>query len=138
MDSKPFKIMVALVLRGDEKPVISQSVFFAEKLNADLTVIHVNQPVLSQPRGMARERINEETIRERISAYGFQKILKKINIIIENGDSVSEIINQHAHDMDLIILGHRKMNTFKSNIMDSIDEGISNLVTAPVLIVQKN
>ena len=30
------------------------------------------------------------------------------------------------------------MNTFKSNIMDSIDEGISNLVTAPVLIVQKN
>ena len=138
MDSKPFKIMVALVLRGDEKPVISQSVFFAEQLNADLTVIHVNQPVLSQPKGMALERINEETIRERITAYGFQKILKKINIIIENGDSVSEIINQHARDMDLIILGHRKMNTFKSNIMDSIDEGISNLVTAPVLIVQKN
>ena len=134
MDSKPFKIMVALVLRGDEKPVISQSVFFAEKLNADLTVIHVNQPVLSQPKGMAIERINEE----RITSYGFQKILNKINIIIESGESVSEIINQHARDMDLIILGHRKMNTFKSNIMDSIDEGISNLVTAPVLIVQKN
>ena len=65
-------------------------------------------------------------------------IFNKINIIIESGESVSEIINQHARDMDLIILGHRKMNTFKSNIMDSIDEGISNLVTAPVLIVQKN
>ena len=138
MDSKPFKIMVALVLRGDEKPVISQSVFFAEQLNADLTVIHVNQPALSQPKGMVVERINEETIRERITAYGFQKILNNINIIIESGESVSEIINQYARDMDLIILGHRKMNTFKSNIMDSIDEGISNLVTAPVLIVQKN
>ena len=138
MNSKPFKIMVALVLRGDEKPVISQAVFFAEKLNADLTVIHVNQPALSQPKGMVVERINEETIRERITAYGFQKILNKINIIIESGESVSEIINQYARDMDLIILGHRKMNTFKSHIMDSVDEGISNLVTAPVLIVQKN
>ena len=54
------------------------------------------------------------------------------------GESVSEIINKYAQNMDLIILGHRKMNTFKSHIMDSIDEGISNLVTAPVLIVQKN
>ena len=78
--------------------------FFAEKLNADLTVIHVNQPVLSQPKGMAIERINEETIRERITAYGFQKILNKINIIIESGESVSETINQHARDMDLICL----------------------------------
>ena len=31
-----------------------------------------------------------------------------------------------------------KMNTFKSRIMDSIDEGISNLVACPVLVVQKN
>ena len=37
--------MVALVLRGDEKPVISQSVFFAEKLNADYTRIHILVPL---------------------------------------------------------------------------------------------
>ena len=138
MDSKQFKIMVALVFRGDERPVISQSVFFTEKLNAKLTIIHVNQPALSQPKGKIAKHIDEDEIREKVTAYGFEKILNKIDIIIENGESVSEIINQYAQNMDLIILGHRKMNTFKSHIMDSIDEGISNLVTAPVLIVQKN
>ena len=59
-------------------------------------------------------------------------------IIIEYGESISKIINKYAHDIDLIILGHRKQTNFRSRIMDSIDEGISNIAPCPVLVVQKN
>ena len=138
MNSKQFKIMVALVTRGDEDPVIKQAAFYVEKLQAHLTAIHVNQPALSQPKGAVEERVTEEMIRDRFITSGFENILNNTDIIIEYGENVSKIISTHAGDMDLIILGHRRMNTFKSRIMDSIDEGISNLISCPVLVVQKN
>ena len=137
MNSNQFKIMVALVARGDEDPVIKQAAFYVEKLQARLTAIHVNQPALSQPKGAVEERVTEEMIRDRFITSGFENILNNTDIIIEYGENVSKIISTHSGDMDLIILGHRKMNTFKSRIMDSIDEGISNLVACPVLVVQK-
>ena len=138
MNSNQFKIMVALVARGDEDPVIKQAAFYVEKLQARLTAIHVNQPALSQPKGAAEQRVTEEMIRDRFITSGFENILNNTDIIIEYGENVSKIISTHSGDMDLIILGHRRMNTFKSRIMDSIDEGISNLVACPVLVVQKN
>ena len=138
MNSNQFKIMVALVARGDEDSVIKQAAFYVEKLQARLTAIHVNQPALRQPKGAVEQRVTEEMIRDRFITSGFEKILNNTDIIIEYGENISKIISTHAGDMDLIILGHRRMNTFKSRIMDSIDEGISNLVACPVLVVQKN
>ena len=138
MNSNQFKIMVALVARGDEDPVIKQAAFYVEKLQARLTAIHVNQPTLSQAKGAAEQRVTEEMIRDRFITSGFENILNNTDIIIEYGENISKIISTHSGDMDLIILGHRRMNTFKSRIMDSIDEGISNLVACPVLVVQKN
>ena len=138
MNSNQFKIMVALVARGDEDPVIKQTAFYVEKLQARLTAIHVNQPALSQPKGAVEQRVTEKMIRDRFITSGFENILNNTDIIIEYGENVSKIISTHSRDMALIILGHRKMNTFKSRIMDSIDEGISNLVACPVLVVQKN
>ena len=138
MNSNQFKIMVALVARGDEDIVIKQAAFYVEKLQARLTAIHVNQPALSQPKGAVEQRVTEKMIRDRFITSGFENILNNTDIIIEYGENVSKIISTHSGDMDLIILGHRKMNIFKSRIMDSIDEGISNLVACPVLVVQKN
>ena len=138
MNSNQFKIMLALVARGDEDPVIKQAAFYVEKLQARLTAIHVNQPALSQPKDAVEQRVTEKMIRDRFITSGFENILNNTDIIIEYGENVSKIISTHSGDMDLIILGHRKMNTFKSRIMDSIDEGISNLVACPVLVVQKN
>ena len=138
MNSNQFKIMLALVARGDEDSVIKQAAFYVEKLQARLTAIHVNQPALSQPKGAVEQRVTEKMIRDRFITSGFRNILNNTDIIIEYGENVSKIISTHSGDMDLIILGHRKMNTFKSRIMDSIDEGISNLVACPVLVVQKN
>tara|TARA_Y100000294_G_scaffold134360_1_gene126971 strand:- start:1 stop:417 length:417 start_codon:yes stop_codon:yes gene_type:complete len=138
MTSAPYRIMVALVARGDERSVIKQAVLYAEKFNAQLIAIHVNQPALSQPKGAIDAKVNEMDIQDRFIKYGYEHIVEDIEIIIEYGESISKTINKYADDIDLVILGHRKQTTFKSRIMDSIDEGISNLVSCPVLVVQKN
>ena len=138
MTSVPYRIMVALVARGDEREVIKQAVLYAEKFNAQLIAIHVNQPALSQPKGAIDSKVTEMDIQSRFIKYGYEHIVEDVEIIIEYGESISKIINKYADDIDLVILGHRKQTTFKSQIMDSIDEGISNLVACPVLVVQKN
>ena len=138
MTSAPYRIMVALVARGDERSVIKQAVLYTEKFNAQLIAIHVNQPALSQPKGAIDSKVTETDIQSRFIEYGYEPIVEDVEIIIEYGESISKIINKYADDIDLVILGHRKQTTFKSQIMDSIDEGISNLVSCPVLVVQKN
>ena len=138
MTSAPYRIMVALVARGDERSIIKQAVLYTEKFNAQLIAIHVNQPALSQPKGAIDSKVTEMDIQGRFIEYGYEHIVEDVEIIIEYGESISKIINKYADDIDLVILGHRKQTTFKSRIMDSIDEGISNLVSCPVLVVQKN
>ena len=138
MTSAPYRIMVALVARGDERSIIKQAVLYTEKFNAQLIAIHVNQPALSQPKGAIDSKVTEMDIQGRFIEYGYEHIVEDVEIIIEYGESISKIINKYADDIDLVILGHRKQTTFKSQIMDSIDEGISNLVSCPVMVVQKN
>ena len=138
MTSAPYRIMVALVARGDERSIIKQAVLYTEKFNAQLIAIHVNQSALSQPKGAIDSKVTEMDIQGRFIEYGYEHIVEDIEIIIEYGESISKTINKYADDIDLVILGHRKQTTFKSRIMDSIDEGISNLVSCPVLVVQKN
>jgi len=138
MTSARYRIMVALVARGDERSVIKQAVLYTEKFNAQLIAIHVNQPALSQPKGAIDSKVTEMDIQGRFIEYGYEHIVEDVEFIIEYGESISKIINKYADDIDLVILGHRKQTTFKSRIMDSIDEGISNLVSCPVLVVQKN
>ena len=138
MNSDSYRIMVALLARGDEKPVVDQAVLMAEKFNAELIAIHVRKPVLSQPKGSASIRVTDEIIRDIFSDYGYGNVLDDLKIIILKGDSISETINEHISDINMLVVGHRKMSDFKSSIMDSTDEGITNIVACPVFVVQKD
>ena len=138
MISEPYRILVALAARGDEKPVIDQAIFFKEKMNARLTVIHINQPALSQPKGEVLQNVTKKKLENIFIKYGYEKVISEIKFVIEYGENISDIIKNYSDEINLIILGHRKMSTFKSHIMDSVDEGISNLISCPVLIVQKS
>ena len=138
MVSGPKKIMVALVARGDEKSVIEQAVILANKFEAQLTVIHVHQPVLSQPKGGSELNVTEEIIRNRFTEYGFGQIVNDLAIIITKGENIPEKIQEHINDIDMLVVGHKKMGGFIASIMDSVDEGISNLISCPVLVVQKD
>jgi nucleotide-binding universal stress UspA family protein len=58
-------------------------------------------------------------------------------VLVHQDESISRAIQKHSQDCDLLIVGHRKMSQFKANLMDSVDEGITNLISCPVLVVQK-
>ena len=128
--------MVALVARGDEESVVNQAVLMAEKFDAELIAFHVQKPVLSLPKGSVSTKVTDSTIRDMFRDHG--DILNKLRIIIVKGDSISETVNDHINDIDMLIVGHEKMSEFKSSIIDSTDEDITNSVPCPVLVVQKD
>ena len=137
MISEPKRIMVALVAHGDEKPVIEQAVLLANKFEAQLIAIHVHQPILSQPKGDSELNVTEEIIRNRFTEYGFEQIVNDLEIIITKGEKIPEKIQEHSNNIDMLVVGHKKMGRFMARVTDSIDEDITNLITCPVLVVRE-
>jgi nucleotide-binding universal stress UspA family protein len=127
--------MVALAAHEDEKPVIEQAVFLAKKFEAQLIAIHVHQPVLSQPKVGSELNVTDEIIRNLFSEYGFEQIVNNLEIIIAQGENISEKIQEHSSDIDMLIVGHKKMGRLMAWLTDSIDEDITNLLSCPVLVV---
>ena len=134
------KIMVALIGDGSEQPVIEQAVNIANDLKANLVVIHVNEPHAGEMSMMmdSPKKVTAEMIQDQIKEYGYESILGKLEFIIAEVESIAKTIEHHCKDFDLLIVGHRKMSEFKANFMDSVDEGITNIVACPVLVVQKD
>jgi nucleotide-binding universal stress UspA family protein len=132
--------MVALIGDGSEQPVIEQAVNIANDLKANLVVIHVNEPHAGEMSMMmdSPKKVTAEMIQDQIKEYGYESILGKLEFIIAEGESIAKMIEHHCKDFDLLIVGHRKMSEFKANFMDSVDEGITNIVACPVLVVQKD
>ena len=133
------KIMVALIGDGSEQPVIEQAVNIANDLKANLVLIHVNEPHAGEMSMMmdSPKKVTADMIQDQIKEYGYESILGKLDFIIAEGESIAKTIEHHCNDFDLLIVGHRKMSEFKANFMDSVDEGITNIVACPVLVVQK-
>ena len=134
------KIMVALIGDGSEQPVIEQAVNIANDLKANLVVIHVNDLHAGEMSMMmdSPKKVTADKIQDQIKEYGYESILGKLEFIIAEGESIAKTMEHHCKDFDLLIVGHRRMSEFKANIMDSVDEGITNIVPCPVLVVQKD
>ena len=135
MVSVPKRIMVALAAHEDEKPVIEQAVFLAKKFEAQLIAIHVHQPVLSQPKGGSELNVTDEIIRNLFTEYGFEQVVNNLEIVIAKGENIPEKIQENSSDIDMLVVGHKKMGRFMARVTDSIDEDITNLLSCPVLVV---
>ena len=124
---------------GSEKALLEQALNIAGAMQARLSLIHVNDPHAGEMSMMmdSPKKITAEKIQDQIKDYGYEEILGDLEIIIEEGASIAKTLEQHCKDFDLLIVGHQRMSEFKANIMDSVDEGITNLVSCPVLVVQK-
>ncbi|MDP6202469.1 MAG: universal stress protein, partial [Candidatus Marinimicrobia bacterium] len=122
----------------DEKPVIEQAVMLANKFEAQLIAIHIHQPVLSQPKGDSELNVTEEIIRNLFTEYGFEQIINDLEIIITKGENIPEKIQEHSNDIDMLVVGHKKMGGFMSWITDPIDEDITDLMSCPVLVVPES
>jgi len=132
-------IYVALEMDGTEKPVIEQAILFSEKLGGQLTVLHVNDHHAGEMSMMmdAPIKVDEQGVRDQLKTFGFNKLAEQININIIASESIPTAIAEACKDADLLVLGHKRMSTFKANLFDSVDEGIVNHASCPVLVVQK-
>ena len=133
------KIMVALVGDGTETEVVQHAYQLSTNLNCSLVAIHVNDTHAGEMSMMmdSSKAINSETLQGQLSNYLDDDIANRIDIIVDENDSIAKSIEKHTRDCDLLVVGHRKMSQFKSSLMDSVDEGIANLISCPVLVVQK-
>jgi len=133
------KIMVALVGDGTETEVVQHAYQLSTNLNCSLVAIHVNDTHAGEMSMMmdSPKAVNSETLKGQLSNYLDDDIANRIDIIVDEDESIAKSIEKHTQDCDLLIVGHRKMSKFKSSLMDSVDEGIANLISCPVLVVQK-
>lgn len=134
-------IVVALVGGKDEIPLIDEAVKYAISFSSKLTVVHVNPPhagEISMMMESTGKKLNEEDIRNLFIECGHGEIAAVMEVKIVSGEPIHSEIARLAEGADLLILGHRRMNTFKEMFFDSIDEGIVNRVNCPVLVVPKN
>ena len=133
-------ILLALCGRGDENNVICKAMELKNQLEANKTVVHVNDPRAGEMSMMmdAPKKITVDAIKERISLCGFKEDAENIHIQIIESKSIAQAITQLTRDVDLLILGHRRMSTFKEHFLDSVDEGIVNHAHCPVMVVPKD
>ncbi len=134
-------VMLALVVEEAEESLIREAAAIVETPGSKLTVIHVNDPhagEMSMMMDMPGREILEENVRELFRSSGFNDLAEKIKILILESENTATAISDAAKSADLLILGHRKMSTFKSHFMDSVDEGIVNNVDCPILVIPKN
>ena len=129
-------IMIALEADGSEKYVVEHAVLLAEQL----AIIHVNDLHAGSMSMMmdSPKIITADMIREQVIDYGLEHILDELDIIMTKGENIAKNIEPHCQGVDMLVLGHRRMSKLKANITDSMDEGITNIIACPVLVVQKD
>tara|TARA_B110000495_G_scaffold167109_1_gene153451 strand:- start:267 stop:674 length:408 start_codon:yes stop_codon:yes gene_type:complete len=132
-------IYVGIVMDGDEKRVIEHAIAVSEKFNAKLTAIHVNDEHAGEMSMMmdSPEKYEENDIRDAFRTYGFEVIAETMNVKIIKAENIPKAIVEESSEADLLVLGHKRMSSFKASFMDSTDEGVVNLIECPVLVVQK-
>ncbi len=134
-------IMVALSGKGDEIKLIDESVRIKNSFNAKMIVVHVNDPhagEMSMMMDSRGHRYSEEDILNLFRSAGHEEVANRLIVEIITGEFVHKEIVKAAEDVDLLILGHQKVNAFRENFFDSVDEGIINRVSCPVLVVPKD
>ncbi len=135
------RIMVALSGNGNEIKLIDESIRIKNSFNAKMIVVHVNDThagEMSMMMDTPGHRFTEEDIRNLFRSAGHEEIANRLIIRILTGEVIHKEITKAAKEVDLLILGHRRMNAFKEKFFDSVDEGIVNHVNCPVLVVPKD
>ena len=133
------KIIVCLIGDCGEKEVVEHAYQLSINLDCKLSVIHVNDMHAGDMSMMmdSPKEVTTDDIKTQLNKYLGEDNAKTIDVLVHQGESISKTIQKHSQDCDLFIVGHRIMSQFKENFMDSVDEGITNLISCPVLVVQK-
>jgi nucleotide-binding universal stress UspA family protein len=153
------KILVALDGSESSKKATQAALELAEKLKADLLVLHAISPpttyyhsTIASPTGMSLPSPSQHEID---AYYAYAKKVatsivgeveskgKKLGIhvkteISEAVSSVVETILNHAakENVDLIVVGTRGLGGFKKLLLGSVSNGVVSHAHCPVLVVR--
>jgi nucleotide-binding universal stress UspA family protein len=153
------KILVALDGSESSKKAAQAALELAEKLKADLLVLHAISPpttyyhsTIASPTGMSLPSPSQHEID---AYYAYAKKVatsivgeveskgKKLGIhvkteISEAVSSVVETILNHAakENVDLIVVGTRGLGGFKKLLLGSVSNGVVSHAHCPVLVVR--
>lgn len=136
----PFdSILVALAGMDDEENVIHETVRLAEALDAELTVLHVNDPKAGKVSMMmeTQRMVTEEALRDQFRKLGYDTTASRLKFNIVTGTSLPKAIAESTQDVDLLVIGHRRKNRFLAAFADAADKHLTDLVGCPVLIVPR-
>ncbi len=136
----PFgNILVALAGMDDEENVIHETVRLVRALDAQLTVLHVNDPKAGKVSMMMETQrlVEEEDLRDQFRRLGYNVTADNLKFNIVTGVSLPKIIAKATEGMDLLVIGHRRKNRFLAAFADSADKHLADLITCPVLIVPR-
>ena len=136
----PFdSILVALAGMDDEENVIHETVRLVRALEAQLTVLHVNDPKAGKVSMMmeTERMVTEEALRDQFRKLGYDATASMLKFNIVTGTSLPRAIAEATQDVDLLVIGHRRKSRFLAAFADSADKHLADLVTCPVLIVPR-
>ena len=134
------KIVVALAGESDESSVIQEAVRLATNLDADLTVLHVNDPAAGKVTMMmeAQRLVTESDIHKLFVDLGYLETASQMTVDVREGTVLPKEIAVATEGADLLVIGHRQKNRFLAALTDAADKHLADRVGCPILIVPRS
>jgi nucleotide-binding universal stress UspA family protein len=126
--------------KEDESRAIQECMRIAMALKAELTVIHVNDPVAGYAH-MMMDTLPKTTVaemKEMFAQAGFGSQANEIGFRLIENESYAAAIAAATREADLLIMGHHSKNLLMAHLKDGTDERVADLIHCPVLLVPLN
>jgi len=136
----PFrKIVLALACKDDEGKVIKTAMELSRRLDAELSVLHVDDEHAGEPSMMmdSPPEHDPEDVREQLRKAGFEKEAGEIEVRVVKGESYITFISEASSAADLLVMGHSHRNRFLEALSKTLDEKVANISGCPVIVVPK-
>jgi|TARA_B100000315_G_scaffold61725_1_gene56038 nucleotide-binding universal stress UspA family protein len=131
-------IVLALSCSESSSPVIEVAFDCVKQYNADLKVLHVNDPAAGKMSMMmdgAGHKYTEPEIMDMLMARNSDLNTDAVHIQILTSEDIPEAVSMAVVEGDLLVVGHRRMTIIKEKLSDSLDQQIINKVNCHSLVI---
>jgi nucleotide-binding universal stress UspA family protein len=131
------KIFLSLAGNKDESKAIEESLRIVSALDANLTVVHINDPAAGQTHMMmdTLPEVTEDNLVDLFIKAGYGRQVEGINFRLIVDESYAKAIAAATREADLLIMGHHPKNMLMALLTDGTDERVADLIQCPVLLV---
>lgn len=130
-------ILLSLNCRDDEKRVLDEAIRLKSFFEANLSVVHINDPGAGKAHMMmdTLPRVRKSDIEDQFKKFGYGDELSKIKIILKDSETYAKAIAGVTKDFDLLIMGHHPKSRILAFLKDSTDERVADRIHCPIMLV---